>query len=84
MAKNRKLQVPVTELEISRYQAAARIYNISAAEWARRILEKAADRDLSSAISLDPITALKKLASINAPVGDIETMREESLKGRLK
>jgi hypothetical protein len=84
MAKDKKLQVPVTEQEISKYQAAARIYNIPTAEWARRILQKAADRDLSSTAFLDPVTALNKLKSLNAPVGDVTTMNEESVEGRLK
>jgi len=82
MSTNRRIQVPVSPAEETLMQSAARIFNISTAEWARRILRKAAQRDLSASICMDPIEALEAIKSLQAPVGSVKTMKKQSVKGR--
>ena len=84
MSIKKCLQVPVSNTEDRLFRSAAKIYAISAAEWARRVLRKAAEMDLSTELRLDPLEAVERLSAINAPVGDVDTMIEESLRGRLK
>lgn len=84
MSMKKRLQVPITASEERLFKSAAKVYEIPAAEWARRVLRKAAERDLSADVVLDPLEALEKLSKLNAPVSDLPRMIEESLKGRLK
>ena len=79
MARNDRLQILVTEKEARSIRKAAKIYKLSASEWARRVLCKAAERDLSSSTILDPLDAVKKLSRLNAPVDTVENMKKESI-----
>lgn len=84
MSKIKRLQVPVSDKEEKLFRAAAKIYKISTAEWARRIMSKAAERDLSTSVVMDPLDAVREISNINAPVGDVETMKKQSIDGRLR
>ena len=81
MSMTRRLQIPVTEQECSHFQAAARRSRLPLAEWARRQLREKADEALRGA-DLGPREALDLLKTLNAPVGPVETMIEESVAGR--
>ncbi|HSU81454.1 MAG TPA: hypothetical protein VLR69_03495, partial [Thermoanaerobaculia bacterium] len=81
MSMTRRLQIPVTEQECSHFQAAARRSRLPLAEWARRQLREKADEALGGA-DLGPREALDLLKTLNAPVGPVETMIEESVAGR--
>jgi hypothetical protein len=81
MSMTKRLQIPVTEQECSHFQAAARRSRLPLAEWARRQLREKADEALGGA-DLGPREALDLLKTLNAPVGPVETMIEESVAGR--
>lgn len=81
---SRKFQIPLFESDETLFKKAAKIYNIPAAEWARRVLRKAAERDLATDLVLDPLSAVKKLSSLKAPIHSIAKMKEQGIKGRLK
>ena len=82
MSKNRRLQIPVSLEDESLFKSAAQVYNIPAAEWARRVLKKAAIRDLSSEVILDPISAVAAISQLNAPVDSVSVMKSQSFKGK--
>jgi hypothetical protein len=77
----KRLQIPVTEQECSHFQAAARRSRLPLAEWARRQLREKADEALGET-DLTPRQALDLIKTLNAPVGPVETMIEESVAGR--
>lgn len=79
----RRLQVTMSVDEEKKFRKAAKLYNISAAEWARRILRKAADRDLAADVVVDPLEAVRTLGNLNAPIDTVATMKRQSTKGRL-
>jgi hypothetical protein len=81
MSMTKRLQIPVTEQECSHFQAAARRSRLPLAEWARRQLREKADEALGGA-DLGPREALDLLKTLNAPVGPVDTMIEESVAGR--
>ena len=81
MSMTKRLQIPVSEQECLHFQAAARRSHLPLAEWARRQLREKADEALGGAI-LGPLEALDLLKSLNAPVGPVEDMIEESVAGR--
>jgi hypothetical protein len=81
MSMTKRLQIPVSEQECSHFQAAARRSHLPLAEWARRQLREKADEVLGGA-TLSPREALALLKTLNAPVGPVETMIEESVAGR--
>lgn len=81
MSMTKRLQIPVSEQECSHFQAAARRSRLPLAEWARRQLREKADEVLGGA-ALGPQEALALLKTLNAPVGPVETMIEESIAGR--
>jgi hypothetical protein len=81
---SKRLQIPVSSEDEKLIKSVAKTYKISAAEWARRVLRKAASRDLATTLTLDPQTAVQQLASLNAPVADVQELIEQSIKGRLK
>ena len=81
MSMTKRLQIPVSEQECSVFQAAARRSHLPLAEWARRQLREKADEVLGGA-TLSPREALALLKTLNAPVGPVETMIEESVAGR--
>lgn len=84
MSMKKRLQVPISPQEEKLFKSAARVYAIPAAEWARRVLRKAAERDLAADTVLDPLEAVKKIAALNAPIDELHKLTEQSLKGRLK
>jgi hypothetical protein len=81
MSMTKRLQIPVTEQECSHFQAAARRSRLPLAEWARRQLREKADETLGGT-DLTPRQALDLIKTLNAPVGPVETMIEESVAGR--
>lgn len=81
MSMTKRLQIPVTEQECSHFQAAARRSRLPLAEWARRQLREKADEALGGT-DLTPRQALDLIKTLNAPVGPVETMIEESVAGR--
>ena len=81
MSMTKRLQIPVTDQECSHFQAAARRSRLPLAEWARRQLREKADEVLGGA-ELAPHQALDLIKKLNAPVGPVETMIEESIAGR--
>lgn len=83
MSMIKRLQIPLSGEEDKLFKAAAKVYQISAAEWARRVLRKAAERDLSSDVVMDPLKAVEQIAAMKAPVASIRKMKEQSIKGRL-
>ena len=82
--KNKKLQIPMSDTEESMVRKAAQIYHVTTAEWARRVLRKAAERDLAAEVVLDPMDAVLMLSKLQAPVSEPEQMKQESLSGRYK
>ena len=83
MSMNKRLQIPVSPSDEKLFKSAAKVYQISAAEWARRVLRTAAQNDTPSDLKLSPSEALKRLSLLSAPVSDIDQMITESTKGRL-
>ena len=83
--KKRRLQIPISAADERLVRAAAKLYQISAAEWLRRIAIKAAKNDLVLAKqqNLSPFEALEALGKLEGPVGSIEEISRESVKGRL-
>jgi hypothetical protein len=81
MSMTKRLQIPISEQESSHLQAAARRAGLPLAEWARRQLRAKADEALAGP-DLGPREALALLKSLEAPVGPVETMIEESIAGR--
>jgi hypothetical protein len=81
MSMTKRIQIPVSEQECTHFQAAARRSRLPLAEWARRQLREKADEALGGA-TLSPREALALLKNLNAPVGPVEDMIEESMAGR--
>ncbi len=81
MSMTKRIQIPVDDRECSHFQAAARRAGLPLAEWARRQLREKADEVLGGAV-LAPWEALELLKGLEAPVGPVETMIEESVAGR--
>jgi hypothetical protein len=81
MSMTKRIQIPVSEQECTHFQAAARRSRLPLAEWARRQLREKADETLGGA-GLSPREALALLKTLNAPVGPVEDMIEESVAGR--
>jgi hypothetical protein len=77
----KRIQIPVGDQECSHFQAAARRAGLPLAEWARRQLRERADAALGRA-ELSPREALELLKSLEAPIAPVETMIEESVRGR--
>ncbi|HXM71544.1 MAG TPA: hypothetical protein VN970_10450 [Thermoanaerobaculia bacterium] len=82
MSIMKRLQIPIDDQERSRFRAAARRAGLPLAEWARRQLREKADEVLGA--PLDPREALALLEALEAPVGPVETMIEESVSGRYR
>lgn len=81
MSMNKRIQVPVEEAEADQFRRAARRAGLPLAEWARRLLRAGAERELGAG-ARTPREALEAMFALDAPVADIETMIEESLRGR--
>lgn len=75
----KRLQIPVSDQDSSQFQA--RRAGLPVAEWARRQLRDKADEALGGA-ALGPREALALLKGLEAPVGPVEIMIEESVSGR--
>jgi hypothetical protein len=80
MSRTKRLRIPVSEQEYSKFQAAARRTGLPLGEWALRHLREASEA-LGGA-TLSPRDALARLKSLEAPVDSMEIMIEESVRGR--
>lgn len=83
MTMSKRLQIPVTASESAHFKAAARRAGLPLAEWARRELREGADEVLGGQ-GMSPEEAVEVICSLDAPVADVETMIEESIRGRLR
>jgi uncharacterized protein (DUF1778 family) len=81
LMRTKRLQIPVSDQECSRFQSAARRAGLSLSEWARRQLREKAEETLGGAI-LGPREALALIKSLDAPIAPVEVMMEESVSGR--
>lgn len=81
MSKTKRFQIPVSPTDEALFKNAARVDRVSAAEWARRILVKAAQESLGTA-KMSREDALDQIFGLNAPVSKVDTMIEESIRGR--
>jgi len=81
MSMNKRLQIPIDDRERSHLRAAAHRAGLPLAEWARRQLREKAD-EVRGPTPHDPPPALALLEALEAPVGPVETMIEESVSGR--
>lgn len=81
MSMSKRLQIPLSEIDESLLKIAAKRAGVSTAEWARRILKEVAQESLSASPRL-PKEALEALFRENAPIADVDTMIDQSLKGR--
>ena len=81
MSTTKHLQIPVSEQEYSRIQAAALHAGLPLSEWARRQLQAKAEETLGG-VFLGPREALALIKSLDAPVAPLEGMMEESVSGR--
>lgn len=84
MAKTRKLQIPISIEDENTIKSVAKIYNVSAAEWVRNTIIRAAQRDLYDPTLTDSEVVLNKLSKLNAPIGSVKAMKLQSVKGRYK
>ena len=84
MILNKRLQIHISAPDKKIVQQAAKLYGISAAEWVRRVVRKAAARDLGASVILDPLDAVKNLSKLNAPVSSLKRMKEETIRGRFE
>lgn len=81
MSMNKRLQVPVEEAEADLFRRAARRAGLPLAEWVRRLLRDAAARELGPKARTPP-EALAALCSLEASVADVDTLIEQSTRGR--
>ena len=81
MSMTKRIQIRVGEQELTRLQAAAHRVGLPLAEWVRRQLRAKADEVLDGAIH-ERLKAVELLTSLEAPVGPVETIIEESVAGR--
>lgn len=85
MTKAKRLQVPISAAVERMIRSAAKVYKISTAEWARRILSKAAARDTATSVVMDPLEAVRAIGALDLPVSDDpKKMTQEAIKGRLR
>ena len=77
----KRIQIPVEAAEADLYRRAARRAGLPMAEWARRLLRTGAERELGPG-ARSPSEALSAMFALEAPVADVETMVDESLRGR--
>lgn len=81
MSMSKRIQIPVEEAEADLLRRAARRAGLPLAEWARRLLRAGAERELGPG-TRTPREALEAMFALEASVADVETMIEESLRGR--
>lgn len=81
MGMTKRLQIPVTEQECTYFQTAARRAGLPLSEWVRRHLWEKANKAAKSS-PLSPRDALDLLRRLEAPIGDVNSMVEESLSER--
>ena len=65
MSMSKRFQIPITSEVQKLYQSAARKRGLSAAEWARRILEREARKEISTGETLGDV-----LQSLNREFGE--------------
>ncbi|MFV1959949.1 MAG: hypothetical protein ACC662_11130 [Planctomycetota bacterium] len=78
---NKRIQIPVAKTEAELLKRAARRAGLPLAEWARRLLRAGAAQELGAG-GRTPGEALDALCALDAPVADVDTMIEESTRGR--
>jgi hypothetical protein len=83
MTMTKRIQVPIDEPDLALIKAAAARSGVTLAEWARRLLREEARRSVG-ARHATPTDALAALFALDAPVAEVETMIEESVRGRLR
>jgi len=77
----KRIQIPVSEEEQQLWKNSARKSGLTLAEWARRSLRERAAQELRANANATR-SALKSLFELEAPVDEVQTMIEESVKGR--
>jgi len=78
----KRIQIPIEPAELELLRAAAQRAGQPLAQWARSLLRQRAREQLDGP-PLTPEEALESLFAQEAPVSDVDTMIEESLRGRL-
>jgi len=78
---SKRLQVVVKDEELERYARTAEAVGMSMSEWVRQSL-RAAEREVSSGDVDAKLAAIRKAASYNFPVPDIDTLLAEMEAGR--
>ena len=83
MSMTKRLQIPISEQDRGLLAAAARRAKLSLAEWAREHLRRKAREEMGRPRH-SPAEAADLLCALGAPVADVETMIEESRRGRFE
>lgn len=78
----KRIQIPIEDAELDLLKAAAQRAGQPLAAWARALLRERASEQLGGP-RMSPAAALEALFALEAPVADIDTMIEESVRGRL-
>jgi len=73
---SKRLQVVVGEADLERYERSAQAAGQTLSEWARQAM-KVAERERSSGDVEAKLAAIRKAATYNFPVPDIDTMLAE-------
>ena len=81
MSMSKRIQIPVSPDEGDLYRRAARRAGLPLAEWARRLLRRGAEAELGGG-PRTPAEALEVLFSLDLPVSSVDSMIEESIRGR--
>jgi len=82
MSMSKRIQIPVDARDLALLKQAAARSGVSLAEWARSLLRREAREALGGG-SVTPREALAALCALDAPVDDVQTMIDESIRGRL-
>lgn len=83
MMMTKRIQIPIDEPELAFIKAAAMRAGLPVAEWARSLLKEEARRTLGEG-DLTPDEAFAVLCGLEAPIADVDTMIEESMRGRFR
>jgi hypothetical protein len=79
----KRIQIPISDQDRDLLAAAARRARLPLAEWARAHLRRKAQEEIGRP-KRSPAQAAEALCSLGAPVADVETMIEESCRGRFE
>jgi hypothetical protein len=74
---SRRLQVVVAEDDLERYERSAKAAGLTVSAWARQAMN-AAERQTSSGDVEAKLAVIRKAATYNLPVSDIDTMLAEN------